>query len=107
MTREEAIGIIRNKRKQFKDFQADEEIIEAFDIAINAMQNIEDIKSEIENTKYAYYGQLKGTKNCLADGLDKALEIIDKYIGSCDTCNNPCVMYEKGMKGCKGRTKDE
>ena len=45
------------------------------------MSVIEDIKAEIEDAKYAHYGQLKGTKNCLADGLDKALEIIDKHIG--------------------------
>ena len=43
--------------------------------------DIEGIKAEMESAKYLKYGQLCGATNCLASGLDKAIEIINKHIG--------------------------
>ena len=62
---------------------------------------IEDIKTEIR--KPLDEERFFDTENAKAQAiaLNWCLEIIDKHInGTCDTCNNPCVMYEKGMKGC-------
>lgn len=48
---------------------------------------LDDIKADIESAKYLKYGQQYGAKNCLASGLDKALEIIDKHIGKESNAN--------------------
>ena len=77
---EEILQSIKNNIGFTKIFDAEENTDKFIPKSV-----IEDIKAEIENTKYAHYGQLKGTKNCLADGLDKALEIIDKHIGKENT----------------------
>lgn len=39
-------------------------------------------------------------------GMKRALEIIDKYKenATCDICKTPCIMYEKGIRGCKNIT---
>ena len=55
-------------------------------------KTLEDIKAEID-------GHCSDNRD-RNDGLYIAMKIIDKHIGTCDTCNTPCVMYEKGMKGC-------
>ena len=72
MTREEAIA----KLKNFADHcDPNEEFL----MAIEALSAIEDIKAEIEVSKWTDK-DTKIERNALASGLDKALEIIDKHI---------------------------
>lgn len=59
------------------------------------MSVIEDIKADISS--YKDDKVIHAERN---EMINIVLEIIDKHIGTCDSCNNPCVMYKKGMKGC-------
>ena len=53
--------------------------------ALNVVDGLQDAIDEIEQSKYLAYGQLKGTTNYLADGLDMSLDIIRKHTKVGDT----------------------
>ena len=80
MTIGNAIEILNREHSPRGDRESFKAYFDARKMAIRSLEAWEKVKEEIESAKYLKYGQKYGATNCLASGLDKALEIIDKHL---------------------------